>query len=60
MMVKTLKSNHLSRPFTFTDHHTGQARPSGPGVPNQEFGTDASASGRSPLGVEGLHTIGRE
>jgi cysteinyl-tRNA synthetase len=44
MMVKTLKSI-TSRSFTFTDHHTGQARPSGPGVPSQQFGTDAPASG---------------
>ena len=46
-----------SPPFTFTDHHTGQTRPFGPGVPSQQFGTDAPASGRNPLGVEGLHTI---
>ena len=41
MVAKTLKSSN----FAFTDNHTGQAESSSSGIPSQQFGTDAPASG---------------
>ena len=44
-LAKTLKSCHLSLSVTFADNHTGQTESSSSGVPSQQFGTDAPASG---------------